>query len=126
MAFLGLMTVREHRAVVKHKDTLFELRGEVVAERDATIFRLQRENARLLDKSTRFERLFKLADDRDSDGLVALSEIAANVTPGANATVKRMARIAQDAIDARRAAINKAAEWLDCAPKVQAARGEVV
>lgn len=41
MAFLGFMTVREHEAVKRHQNALIELRGETVANRDATIGRLE-------------------------------------------------------------------------------------
>jgi len=48
MSFLGLMTVRAHEAVVKHWTHMFDTRGRVILDREATIGRLQRENARLL------------------------------------------------------------------------------
>lgn len=48
MAFFGLMTVKAHEARVKHLTSLFDKRGEIISDRDVTIGRLQRENARLL------------------------------------------------------------------------------
>lgn len=52
MSFLGWMTVRAHEARVRHLTYLFETRGDIISDRDATIGRLQRENARLLDQVT--------------------------------------------------------------------------
>lgn len=80
-------------------------RKEMQAERE-TVGRLIKDKGRLLHEATVISGRLGLADDRDNSALVALTAIAAQATPGANATVKRMARIAQDAIDARFAAIN--------------------
>lgn len=52
MSFLGWMRVRAHEAAVKHLTHMFDTRGRVILDREATIGRLQRENARLLDQVT--------------------------------------------------------------------------
>lgn len=42
------VTKKKHEAAIKHYRDLFEARGVVITDRDQTIGRLQRENARLL------------------------------------------------------------------------------
>lgn len=126
MAFLGLMTVREHRAVVKHKDTLFELRGEVVADRDAKIARLEavckalrtelatlkaERDGILRDKIAETDRSNKAV----SRGLELIREIEA-LKPDA---LKYRERLRRD----REALAAKRKRAVAALPKAQAARG---
>lgn len=64
MSFLGLMTVRAHEARVRHLTYLFETRGEIISDRDATIGRLQRENSGLLRDKLNESARANLAEKR--------------------------------------------------------------
>lgn len=48
MSFFGLMTVKAHEAALAHERYFIACRDETIVARNATIERLQRENARLL------------------------------------------------------------------------------
>lgn len=48
MAFFGLMTLKRHIEAIAHERYFIACRDETIVTRNATIERLQRENARLL------------------------------------------------------------------------------
>ncbi|MGA1807434.1 MULTISPECIES: tyrosine-type recombinase/integrase [Sphingobium] len=56
-----------------------------------TISRLQRENARLLGALATEQKRFKLADERDTEALVALTAVAAQAIPNRLMTFLRLA-----------------------------------
>lgn len=109
------VTKKRFDQMMKSGDDLLAQRAENALRDAETISRLQRENARLLGALATEQKRFKLADERDTEALVALTAVAAQATPGANATVKRMARIAKDALDARTAVIDEIIATLEAA-----------
>lgn len=100
---------KKYDAVTREMGRQIAERDETLMVREATIGRLQRTSEDMLARNLELQARVIASDAKLEAAMASLAQIAAQETPTANATVKRMARFAREGIGARNARDQQAA-----------------
>ncbi|WP_303763754.1 hypothetical protein [Sphingobium yanoikuyae] len=103
------VTKKRFDQMMKSGDDLLAQCAAQALRDSETIGRLQRTSEDMLARNLELQARVIASDAKLEAATACLAEIAAQETPTANATVKRMARMARDGIGARNARDQKAA-----------------
>lgn len=100
---------KKYEAVTREMGRQIVERDETLMDREATIGRLQRSGEDMLARNLELQARVIASDAKLEAAMASLAQIAAQETATANATVKRMARLAREGIGARNARDQQAA-----------------
>jgi hypothetical protein len=92
---------KKYDAVTREMGRQIVERDDTLMLREATIGRLQRTSEDMLARNLELQARVIASDAKLEAAMASLAQIAAQETATANATVKRMARLAREGIGAR-------------------------